>query len=110
MKAGYKPLRIDRTEHVNRIDDEIIMQIRQSKFLVADLTGQRNGVYFEAGFMLGLGRPVIWVCEKAELDHIHFDARQYNMIDYINAEDLNKRLYVRIGANLGPGPHRMNAA
>ncbi len=55
--AGYSATRIDKVEHVNRIDDEIIARIRQSKFLIADLTGQRNGVYFEAGFMLGLGRP-----------------------------------------------------
>ena len=70
--AGYLPVRIDRVEHLNRIDDEILTRIRQSKFLIADFTGQRNGVYFEAGFVLGLGRPVIWVCERADLDNVHF--------------------------------------
>jgi nucleoside 2-deoxyribosyltransferase len=103
-KAGYHPIRIDREEHLNRIDDEIIARIRQSKFLVADFTGQRNGVYFEAGFMLGLGRPVIWLCDKAELDKVHFDTRQYNMIDYIDPAELKKRLQLRIEANLGKGP------
>jgi hypothetical protein len=53
--AGYVPVRLDEVEHVNRIDDEIVARIRQSKFLVADFTDQSNGVYFEAGFMLGLG-------------------------------------------------------
>jgi len=53
--AGYEPLRIDRHEHVNRIDDEIIGQIRMSRFMVADFTGQRLGVYFEAGFMMDSG-------------------------------------------------------
>ena len=57
--AGYESLRIDRHEHVNRIDDEIIGQIKRSRFMVADFTGQRHGVYFEAGLMLGLDRPVI---------------------------------------------------
>ncbi len=60
--AGYSPVRVDQIEHVNRIDDEIIARIRSSKFLIADFTNQRNGVYFEAGFMLGLGRTVIWLC------------------------------------------------
>jgi nucleoside 2-deoxyribosyltransferase len=102
--AGYKPVRIDKIEHVNRIDDEIIARIRRSKFLVADFTGQRNGVYFEAGFMLGLGRPVIWICEKADLKNVHFDTRQYNTIDYVDSADLQKRLQVRIEAIMGKGP------
>ena len=102
--AGYRPIRIDKVEHLNRIDDEIIARIRQSKFLVADFTKQRNGVYFEAGFMLGLGRPVIWMCAKSDLADLHFDTRQYNMIDYADADDLKRRLQVRIEANLGKGP------
>ena len=102
--AGYHPVRIDDVQHVNRIDDEMISQIRRSKFLVADFTGQRNGVYFEAGFMLGVGRPVIWVCSKAELADVHFDTRQYNIIDYENMEDLKSRLQFRIEAILGRGP------
>jgi len=102
--AGYRPIRIDQLEHVNRIDDEIIAQIRRSKFLVADLTGHRNGVYFEAGFMLGLGRPVIWVCNKSAHNETHFDARQYNTIVYEDIDDLKSRLQFRIEALLGRGP------
>jgi nucleoside 2-deoxyribosyltransferase len=102
--AGYKPVRIDKIEHVNRIDDEIIARIRRSKFLIADFTAHRNGVYFEAGFMLGLGRPVMWVCEKDDLKNAHFDTRQYNTIDYLDAADLQKRLQVRIEAIMGKGP------
>jgi hypothetical protein len=47
-EAGYLPIRIDEVQHVNKIDDEIIARIRSSKFMVADFTGQRQGVYFEA--------------------------------------------------------------
>jgi len=104
QKAGYTPIRIDRVEHVNRIDDEILARIRRAKFLIADFTGQRNGVYFEAGFMLGIGRPVIWICEKTELSAVHFDTRQYNTIDYVSPDDLQERLQFRIEALLGKGP------
>ncbi len=45
--AGYEPLRIDRTEHNNRIDDEILASIKRSRFLVADFTSQRGGMYLE---------------------------------------------------------------
>jgi hypothetical protein len=99
--SGYVPIRIDKVEHLNRIDDEIIARIRQSKFLVADFSGQSNGVYFEAGFMMGLGRPVIWACERTQMKDVHFDTRQYNTIDYRNAVDLRTRLQTRIEANLG---------
>ena len=62
--AGYQALRIDKKEDVVKIDDEIISEIRRSRFLVADFTqgndGARGGVYFEAGFALGLGIPVIF--------------------------------------------------
>jgi nucleoside 2-deoxyribosyltransferase len=102
--AGYRPIRIDEVEHVNRIDDEILAKIRQSRFLVADFTGQRHGVYFEAGFMLGLGRTVIWTCSKSHFANVHFDTRQYNTIVYENTDELRTRLQFRIEAILGKGP------
>jgi len=105
--AGYEPLRIDRHEHVNRIDDEIIGQIKRSRFMVADFTGQRHGVYFEAGLMLGLGRSVVWMCRKEELSKeggLHFDVRQYNFITYESATEARKKLYDRILAQEGEGP------
>jgi hypothetical protein len=43
--AGYSAHRVDRREHVGRVDDEILAQIRRSRFVVADFTGHRGGVY-----------------------------------------------------------------
>jgi hypothetical protein len=104
LKAGYDPLRIDKHEHVNRIDDEIIGQIRRSRFMVADFTGQRHGVYFEAGLMAGLGRTVIWLCDEKELKVMHFDVRQFNFIAYKSADEAKEPLYNRILAIEGEGP------
>lgn len=104
VEAAYQPLRIDKFEHVNRIDDEIIGQIKRSRFMVADFTGQRAGVYFEAGLMLGLNRNVIWMCDKKELPSVHFDTRQYNFIDYESTADAKARLFNRILAIEGEGP------
>jgi nucleoside 2-deoxyribosyltransferase len=104
--AGYEPLRIDRKEHNNKIDDEIVAGIRRSKFLVADFTGQRGGVYFEAGLAMGLGLPVVWLCRKDEVSQIHFDTRQYNCIlwEPDKLADLSKALQNRIEATIGRGP------
>jgi len=104
--SGYEPLRIDRKEHNNKIDDEIVAGIRRSKFLVADFTGHRGGVYFEAGLATGCGLPVIWLCRKDELEKTHFDTRQYNFIvwEADKLSELSKALQNRIEATIGRGP------
>lgn len=102
--AGYEPHRVDEREHIGKIDDEIILQIRRSRFVVADATGTRGGVYYEAGFAHGLGIPVFWTCRE---DHgLHFDVRQYNCIFWKSDQlsDFRKALAARIEAVLGQGP------
>ena len=113
-EAGYVPARIDRGDHSEyngEINDEIIAQIRASKFLVADFTTEppenaRGGVYYEAGFAHGLNKPVIFMCREDVIEEIHFDTRQYNHIVWKNdtMEDLKKRLKERIEATMGRGP------
>ena len=103
-RAGYVPIRVDRTEHVNRIDDEIVARIRKSAFVVADFTEQKAGVYFEVGFALGMNLPVIWSCREDDIDNLHFDVRQYNCIDWKDEADLARRLQLRIEAIVGAGP------
>ena len=98
--TGFKPLRIDRKEHNNKICDEIIFEIKRSRFLVADFTGERGGVYFEAGYAHGLGIPVIWIVHESEIDKVHFDTRQYNHITYNSSEDLKEKLMNRVKATI----------
>jgi hypothetical protein len=107
--AGYEPMRIDGKQHNHKICDEIVAEIRRSRFLVADFTGQRGGVYYEAGFAAGLGIPVIFACRKDHLNDLHFDVRQFNTIDWTDAADLAKRLAERISATIGDGPKRAAA-
>lgn len=107
-RAGYVPIRVDRTEHVNRIDDEIVARIRRSAFVVADFTEQKSGVYFEAGFALGLNLPVIWTCRNDDIRNLHFDVRQYNCIDWTDEADLARRLQLRIEAIVGRGPRAVS--
>jgi hypothetical protein len=109
VACGYVPLRIDRKEHVNKIDDEIIAEIRRSRFLVADFTSlpdrPRGGVYFEAGFAFGLNIPVIWTCRAEAINHVHFDTRQFNHILWQSPEELGEKLKNRIAAVIGYGPN-----
>jgi hypothetical protein len=110
LQAGYNPLRIDKKQHLNKVDDEIIAEIRRSRFVVSDFTCEaqkpRGGVYFEAGFAVGLGIPVIWTCQASSLEDLHFDTRQYNHIVWQEPQDLLTQLLARIGAVIGDGPLR----
>jgi hypothetical protein len=108
-ESGYEPVRIDQKQHSNKIDDEIIAEIRRSRFIVADFThgdeGARGGVYYEAGFARGLNIPVIFTCREDVFEKIHFDTRQYNHIVWETPEELRQKLTARIAAEIGDGPN-----
>ena len=112
--AGYEPFRVDKKEHINKIDDEIIAEIRRARFVVADFThgddGARGGVYYEAGFAHGLGIPVIFTCLDNVFGNIHFDTRQFNHIVWKHPEELRARLRNRIAAVIGDGPGEVSTA
>lgn len=57
------------------IDDIMRVTIRDAKFVIADLTHDNLGAYWEAGYAEGLGKPVIYICEKSKFDEeeTHFD-------------------------------------
>ncbi len=99
---GYDPIRIDFQEHIDRTDDRILAEIRTSGFVVADFTGARSGVYFEAGFAMGLGKPVVWTCRRDWIDKLYFDTRQFNHILWDNPEDLREKLRNRINGVIRP--------
>ncbi len=106
--AGYTAVRVDKQEHIEKIDDRIIAEIKRSRFVVADFThgrgGARGGVYYEAGFAHGLQIPVIFTCRKNAIKRIHFDTRQYNHIVWETPIELKERLTNRIAAVIGDGP------
>lgn len=100
--SGYTPYRIDIEPHNERIDAKIMAEIKNSRFIVADFTENKHGVYFEAGFALGLGIPVLWcVKEGKDLDEVHFDTRQYNHIAWKDEKDLKEKLFDFICAIIG---------
>lgn len=102
-KAGFMPYRVDAEPHIERIDTKIVTEIKNSRFLVADVTLQRQGVYFEAGYALGLGLPVFWCVRKDDLNNVHFDTRQYNHIAWENEQHLAEQLYLFVSAIIGKG-------
>lgn len=100
--AGFKAVRIDYVEHSDLIIDRIVAGIREARFVVADLTENKAGVYFEAGFAKGLGMPVLWTGHRGV--EPHFDVQQFNRIEWGDLEEFRERLEARILAVVGRGP------
>lgn len=96
MDSGYHPVLIDEKEYNNQIVSEIRKEIKESRFVVADLTQQRGGVYYEAGYAAGMGKDVIFCCDKADTQNVHFDVAQINTIHWKDAKDLYSKLKERI--------------
>jgi len=104
-EVGYEAIRVSDRQFVDYITDEIIAGIRESAFLIADYTGQRGGVYYEAGYAMGLGKTVIQMCREDEKDKMHFDIRQRNTIlwEFEKMEEAKEMLKNRIRATVGKG-------
>lgn len=100
-ECGYVPRIMDEIEHNHQIVPEMLYEIRQAKFVIAELTGHNNGAYFEAGYALGNGKEVIQLCRKDKFgEDGHFDVKQVNTILWEDTEDLQKRLTNRIKATM----------
>jgi hypothetical protein len=99
-KAGFDPIVMDEKdiESDMTINDAIISNLRQCKFCVADFTHHRNGVYFESGFALGQGKPVIYLCSKSHFAEAHFDIKPLQHIVYETTDELERRLIAKIEA------------
>lgn len=107
--AGYRAKRADTDEHNDPIMDRVIEYMRKAPFVVADLTNNNQGVYYEAGLATGWGKQVVY-CRPRTLKKVHFDIAGINQIIYENAQDLREKLKNRIGATLGDGPHKLETA
>lgn len=103
QSLDYSALRIDEKQYSGSIISEITTEIADSVALIADLTGNRGGVYYEAGVARGLqicNHPIklIFTCCKDffNSDSVHFDVRGDNIILYNNADDLKNKLTARL--------------
>jgi hypothetical protein len=102
--AGYRAERVDLIQHNDFVMEKVLGMIRVAPFVVADFTGHRTGVYFEAGFARGLGIAVVHTCKRSHFEQAHFDIKQINTIVWDTPDQLNEALYHRIVGTRGPGP------
>ncbi|MEX0693717.1 MAG: hypothetical protein WD075_04660 [Rhodospirillales bacterium] len=74
-KIGYNLLDMRDVAQAGIIDNIMRAQIRDSAFILVDLTHDNSGAYWEAGYAEGLGKPVVYICEANKFDNVktHFD-------------------------------------
>ena len=77
--TGFDLYRLDEKPQAGLIDDRLRVEIRNSRFLISDLTHDNRGAYWEAGYAEGLGKPVIYTCKKEKFneDKPHFDTNHH---------------------------------
>ena len=97
----YEAYKVNEDPHLDRIDEKILREIERSKFVIADVTTQKQGVYFEAGYTLGQGIPVIWCVRDDEISKLHFDTRQFKHVIWKSPEDLRPKLSEQISGAIG---------
>lgn len=81
LNTGFELKRLDDSNPAGLIDDRLRVEIRKSRFLIADLSHGNKGAYWEAGFAEGLGKEVIYTCKKEVFDDEknkpHFDTNHH---------------------------------
>lgn len=107
QSLNYSAMRIDEKQFNGSIIEEITAEITDSVALIADLTGNRGGVYYEAGIARGLqlcNHPIklILTCKRSFFDteKVHFDVSGDNILLYENDVDLSQKLLKRLEAIL----------
>ena len=109
-QTGFELYRLVTDPPAGLIDVRLRAEIRRARFLVADLTHENPGSYWEAGFAEGLGKPVIYMCKKTvfEANRTHFDTNHSHHVlwDMESPEKCARELAATIRATL-PGEARM---
>ena len=81
LQTGCSLFKLDDRPEAGLIDIRMRQEIKNSKFIIADLTHHNAGAYWEAGFAEGIGKQVIYTCEKSVFESPetkpHFDVNHH---------------------------------
>lgn len=102
--TGFNLRRLNEGQAAGSIDDQLRVALRTSRFVIADLSHNNRGAYWEAGYAEGLGKPVIYTCNRSvwENEPVHFDTSHLVTViwDPSDLEDAGTKLKATIRATL----------
>ena len=88
---GYELVDMRDVAQAGIIDNIMRIRIRDAAFVIADLTHDNRGAYWEAGYAEGLGKPVIYICEKEKFESAsekpHFDTNHCTTVPWSRDND-----------------------
>ena len=81
---GYDLVDMNDVGRAGVIDNIMRTQIRDAAFVIVDLTHDNSGAYWEAGYAEGLGKPVLYICEKTKFEEArtHFDTNHCTTVPW----------------------------
>ena len=87
--TGYRLVHMRDAGRAGVIDNIMRIQIRDAAFVISDLTHDNSGAYWESGYAEGLGKPVIYICEKAKFKEraTHFDTNHCTTVLWCRSDD-----------------------
>ena len=110
-KLEVTPIRVDRKQHRDDLNNFIIRMIKECDIVLADLTYARPSVYYEAGFAERFS-PVVYTIRTDHLSRsqsdeqlrVHFDLEMKKIVDWRDPNDntSSKRLKERLTYFLKP--------
>ena len=96
-----EPIRVDKLNQPDSINQTIIDYLLQSELVIADITGHNPNAFYEMGYRASTGKPIIHL--KCKNERIPFDiagirAFDYDLSDLDSVEEIKSRLIKTIGA------------
>ncbi|MGE3335757.1 MAG: hypothetical protein AB7I36_19095 [Rhodospirillaceae bacterium] len=85
-QTGFDLRHLDDGAPAGNIDLRMQVEIARARFIIADLTFQNLGVYWEAGVAEGMRKPVIYTCRADHFEQVHFDTKHYKIMKWSPAE------------------------
>jgi nucleoside 2-deoxyribosyltransferase len=89
-RISYDLVDLRNVSRAGVIDNILREQIRDAAFVLVDLTHDNSGAYWEAGYAEGLGKPVVYICERGKFDaaKTHFDTNHCTTVMWTQEEPM----------------------
>jgi hypothetical protein len=103
-KFNCVAIRVDKEQPLGSLVARIKEEIGKCRFVIADLTDERQSCYFEAGYADAIKKPIIFIASKesiikpGEKTYIHFDI--HNLVQFFaNHEEMKEKVIAAIEKN-----------
>ena len=99
--AELEPYRVDEDPSANVLIDDIEAGIRSSEICLADITNDNPNIWYEVGFTLANGKPIVLICSNPRPTPPPFDIRHLQIIYYsLDSPSDFKKLEREVSARL----------